>query len=74
MQMMTDPTILVPCGHAFCKKCIGDGDTCAQCEKKYKSTAPVKLIADLVTKYIYKRDAINTFKNDSFWKGKVTGE
>ncbi len=33
----------------------------------------MKLIADLVTKYVYKRDAINTFKNDSFWKAKASG-
>ncbi len=71
MNMMQDPHILVPCGHAFCKKCLTT-DSCPQCEKKYKEKAPVKLISDLVTKYIYKRDAISTFRQDSFWKGKAT--
>ena len=71
MQMMTEPHIVTPCGHAFCKKCI-PADTCPQCDKKVKDKAPAKIIADLVTKYIYKRDAISTFKNDAFWKGKAT--
>lgn len=70
MQMLNDPQLLVPCGHAFCKKCL-QGDTCAQCERKYKDKVPVKLISDLVTKYIYKRDAISTFRNDAFWKSKA---
>lgn len=72
MKMFSDPHVLAPCGHAFCKSCVSSTDACPQCEKKYKEKAPIKLIADLVTKYIYKRDAINTFKNDSFWKGKAT--
>lgn len=71
MQMMTEPHMVTPCGHAFCKKCI-PADTCPQCDKKVKDKAPAKIIADLVTKYIYKRDAISTFKNDAFWKGKAT--
>ena len=71
MSMMQEPHIVTPCGHAFCKKCI-PSDQCPQCDKKVKDKAPVELIADLVTKYIYKRDAISTFKNDQFWKNKAS--
>ena len=73
MNMFNDPQVLTPCGHAFCKKCVVSTDACPQCDKKIKEKAPIKLIADLVTKYVYKRDAINTFKNDSFWKAKASG-
>ena len=73
MNMMTDPTVLVPCGHAFCKKCISGTTSCPQCEKKFSSSATVKLISDLITKYVYKRDTISTFKNDSCWKSKAQG-
>lgn len=73
MNMMTDPTVLIPCGHAYCKKCVpaGGSTPCPQCDKKFTSSTPVKLIGDLITKYVYKRDAISTFKNDSFWKSKA---
>ena len=72
MNMMQEATVLVPCGHAYCKKCISGQQTCPQCDKKHSASVPVKLIGDLVTKYIYKRDAISTFRNDSFWKSKAT--
>ena len=74
MNMFSDPQVLSPCGHAFCKKCVASVDSCPQCDKKFKEKAPVKLISDLVTKYVYQRDAISTFKNDSFWKGKATAQ
>lgn len=73
MNMMTDPTVVVPCGHVYCKKCINGQSQCPQCEKKFTSSAPMKLVQDLVTKYVYKRDAISTFRNDSFWKSKAEG-
>lgn len=72
MNMMTDPTVMVPCGHSYCKKCITPGLTeCPQCEKRFTSTAPMKILQDLCTKFVYKRDALSTFKNDSFWKSKA---
>ncbi|TNV87373.1 hypothetical protein FGO68_gene4873 [Halteria grandinella] len=72
MNMMTDPTVMVPCGHAYCKKCITPGLTdCPQCEKRFTSTAPIKILQDLCTKFVYKRDALSMFKNDSFWKSKA---
>lgn len=45
MAMYSEPTVMVPCGHAYCKKCITPGLTeCPQCEKRFTATAPLKTI------------------------------
>lgn len=67
MNLLQDPIILVPCGHTICKKCL-KGDTCLECDKKFKAQVPSKLIGDLVNKYQFNKDAIQTFKNESVWK------
>lgn len=72
MNMLTNPTVMTPCGHVYCKNCITPGlSECPQCEKRFTGTAPMKVLQDLCTKFVYKRDTLSTFKNDSFWKSKA---
>mmetsp|Transcript_28900 Transcript_28900/g.27803 ORF Transcript_28900/g.27803 Transcript_28900/m.27803 type:complete len:106 (+) Transcript_28900:232-549(+) len=33
MNLVSEPAILIPCGHSFCKACVKQTNKCPECEK-----------------------------------------
>ena len=58
MNLLTDPVMLVPCSHTYCKGCIKNTGACPECEKQIKAVVPSKLLGDLVNKFQFNKDAI----------------
>lgn len=70
MNLYKDTVICAPCGHNCCKECFRDHrlTECPQCDQKIKGTAENKLVDDLVTKFIYKKETLKNFKDEEIWK------
>ena len=71
MNLVSEPTVLAPCAHVLCATCAKADSKCPQCSRTIKDRmGPSEMLADLVNKFQFSRDAINAFKNQSFWQSK----
>lgn len=65
MELLVDTTVLVPCGHRFCKKCC-PRDECATCRSTIQSIVADKLydsfISDLVDEQCLDTDDSESYK------------
>lgn len=72
MNLFDSPVILNPCGHVMCKKCqVETKKSCAQCSREAKSVIQSDLIKDMANKFAVTKDALETFKNQAFWKNRL---
>ena len=63
-NLMTDPVVITPCGHAFCNACVKVSEQCASCDLTVKFKMPCTVLSDLTDKFQFNRDAIDSFKSD----------
>lgn len=62
MNLLDEPTLLLPCAHIVCKKHSQDA-RCPQCSRAVKDRNPMTdgNMKDLVSKYEYTKDLLETF-------------
>lgn len=67
-NLMTDPVVVTPCGHAFCNSCVKVSDKCTSCDLNVKFKMPCAVLSDLTDKFNFNRDAIDSFKSEKLWE------
>jgi hypothetical protein len=55
MELLVEATIVVPCGHRFCKACCAAAPNCATCRTKIASRVPDRLVDSLMSDLVQER-------------------
>ena len=60
MELLKEPTTCTPCGHTFCKECLGLRTTCPECDEGGDGPVKIGMLGTLTSKFEFQKQVLES--------------